>query len=289
MWFILSLFCAFFTATTAAFTKILIKDNDQVFIGWLRHLCCLPIFILIFFFFTPKISLGPSFWKLISIMIPFEMCAFLIYLKSIKISPLSLTFPFMGFTPVFSILTAHLFLNEQISIHAVIGILIVTIGAYLLNINLTKYGVFEPLKSIFREKGPILMIIVAIIYSVTSVLGKKGITFSNTIMFPVIYYPIFFALYTLIIIIRTRIIPVKLNLSKNQVMLLILSAVTFVSGIMLHFSAIALIKAPYMISVKRLSLLFSVIYGGIIFKEENIRYRLLGASVMVAGIAIMVM
>jgi drug/metabolite transporter (DMT)-like permease len=36
-----------------------------------------------------------------------------------------------------------------------------------------------------------------------------------------------------------------------------------------HYQAITRIEVVYMISVKRLSLLFSVLYGGLIFHEEN--------------------
>ncbi|HJO56158.1 MAG TPA: hypothetical protein QF423_05745 [Candidatus Scalindua sp.] len=39
-----------------------------------------------------------------------------------------------------------------------------------------------------------------------------------------------------------------------------------------------------MVQVKRLSILFGVIYGVILFRETNIRERLLGATVMVSGI-----
>jgi uncharacterized membrane protein len=51
-----------------------------------------------------------------------------------------------------------------------------------------------------------------------------------------------------------------------------------------HVKAINLVEVSYMISVKRLSILFGVIYGVIFFKETNIKERFLGATVMVLGI-----
>ena len=50
-----------------------------------------------------------------------------------------------------------------------------------------------------------------------------------------------------------------------------------------HVIAISQTKAVYMISVKRLSPFFGVIYGGILFKEKHIRLRLLAASCMCLG------
>jgi uncharacterized membrane protein len=54
--------------------------------------------------------------------------------------------------------------------------------------------------------------------------------------------------------------------------------------IITHVKAINLVEVAYMVSVKRLSILFGVIYGVVFFKETNIKERLLGATVMVSGI-----
>jgi uncharacterized membrane protein len=47
--------------------------------------------------------------------------------------------------------------------------------------------------------------------------------------------------------------------------------------------AMSFTKVAYMISVKRMSILFSVLYGGILFSEEQLLKRLLGAAIMVSG------
>jgi len=54
--------------------------------------------------------------------------------------------------------------------------------------------------------------------------------------------------------------------------------------IITHLKAISLIEVSYMVSVKRLSILFGAIYGVMFFKETNTKERLLGATVMVSGI-----
>ncbi len=56
-----------------------------------------------------------------------------------------------------------------------------------------------------------------------------------------------------------------------------------------HMWAINLITAAYMIAVKRTSLIFSVIYGKLIFKEKEITQRLAGASLMVLGVGLIVL
>jgi uncharacterized membrane protein len=58
--------------------------------------------------------------------------------------------------------------------------------------------------------------------------------------------------------------------------------------IITHLKAISLIEVSYMVSVKRLSILFGVLYGVMFFKETNIKERFLGATVMISGIIVIV-
>jgi uncharacterized membrane protein len=51
-----------------------------------------------------------------------------------------------------------------------------------------------------------------------------------------------------------------------------------------QYSAFSLTQASYVISVKRTSLIFSILFGGIFFKEVNMRERLLGGTVMLIGV-----
>ncbi len=53
-----------------------------------------------------------------------------------------------------------------------------------------------------------------------------------------------------------------------------------------HLKAISLVEVSYMVSVKRLSLLFGVIFGAMFFMETNIKERFLGATIMVSGIVL---
>jgi uncharacterized membrane protein len=50
-----------------------------------------------------------------------------------------------------------------------------------------------------------------------------------------------------------------------------------------HGLAISMVNASYMISVKRLSALIGIIYGGLFFKEKYIAVLFVDACLMVAG------
>ena len=55
-------------------------------------------------------------------------------------------------------------------------------------------------------------------------------------------------------------------------------------GLICQMLAINIGLVPYVISIKRTSILFGVIFGGVFFREREIAPRLLGALIMIAGI-----
>ena len=58
-------------------------------------------------------------------------------------------------------------------------------------------------------------------------------------------------------------------------------------GVSLQFTALTIAPVAQVVAVKRLSALISVIFGHTLFGEKGLRERLLGAAIMVSGVAIM--
>ena len=104
-------------------------------------------------------------------------------MKAIKVSPLSLTIPFLSFTPVFMILTGFLVLGEVPNKWGVFGIGFVVAGSYALHSAEVTHGYLAPFRAIFKEPGSWLMLIVSLLYSVLAVLGKKAIQHSSPVFF----------------------------------------------------------------------------------------------------------
>ncbi|UCD55090.1 MAG: DMT family transporter [Candidatus Omnitrophota bacterium] len=286
-WVFLSLACAFFAATLAALSKIALRKKSELFVLWAIYAFSLPLF-LILSIHQPKPQLTGVFWKTVAVLLPFEITAFFLYLRALRISPLSLVFPLLGLTPAFSILTSSIILKEKLAFYGIGGVILVSFGAYLLNANtIKKDGIFAPIKNIYKEKGPMLMILVAFIYAFTSVLGKKAVLLSSPETFPAIYYSIFFAGLTPLVYVKLR--RTNIMLEKKDLFLFILAGISFGIAVLFHYKAISLVNVPYMLSVKRLSLVISVFYGAIIFKEKNIAYRLAGSLVMLCGVLILLL
>ncbi|NTV42389.1 MAG: EamA family transporter, partial [Syntrophobacteraceae bacterium] len=191
-----------------------------------------------------------------------------------------LTIPYLAFTPAFMIFTGRVLLNEEPNLYGILGILLSLVGGYILNVDVRRWSPLEPLRAAFKEKGSRLMLAVALIYSVSAVLDKKAIIHSSPLFFGIFFYVIFAPTLFGYWVLKGKI---SWDFWRGDPLKGAVAGLLVFLHSVFHVWAISLTKAAYMISVKRLSVLFSVVYGWLIFDEENMAARLGGAVLMVAG------
>lgn len=285
MWIIFALLTAFMLATSDALTKRVLASHDEYFVAWVRLLFALPLFIVCLLLIEIP-QLDSTFWAATIIAIPLEITAWILYTKALKASPLSLAMPFLALTPLFLIIVSYLILGEKVTFSGGIGIFLLATGSYMLNLHTAWKSLLEPFRAVFREHGSMLMIAVAFIFSFTASLGKMAIEHSSPIFFGSFYFILITAIFTPIALIKSS---ERITITKNDIMPFALIGVTFALMIIFHMTAMSLTQVAYMISVKRISLFFSIVYGYLIFKEENIRERMLGSVMMFAGFLLIVL
>lgn len=281
-WFLLSLFCAFFTASADALCKKSLLESNEYLIAWVRIGFAAPfLLVLLPFIEIPRPDI--HFFLAMLLLVPLETIALILYMKAIKISPLSITLPFLALSPIFMIFTSSLILGERLGKYGVAGIVLTAVGAYLLNVRTTRKGIWEPFRAIRRERGSLYMIIVAFIYSITSNLGKMAVLHSNPLFFAATYLPILSVIF----------FPVLLWKNHGKMKQIFSHGVLFspigfaiALATITHFLAVNCAEVAYVISVKRMSLLFGIIYGAFWFRETNIWERLIGSTVMIIGVII---
>lgn len=278
-WFIYSLSAALFVSITDALCKELLSQSDEYLVIWGKFAFAFPFLAGLFLYISFPI-LDPHFWYLALVWVPLEILALILYIKAIKLSPLSLTIPFLAFTPLFLVFTGFFMLKEVISIQGLVGIFLIVLGSYFLNFHTVTTGLLGPFKAIVHEKGSWLMLIVSALFSINSILGKIAIQYSS---------PEFYS-FLLVVIMTVFTFPLPLwktkrlgrQIWKNKV---ILTWIGLTNAVMIfsHTKAVILTNVAYMISIKRLSLLFSVYFGYYFFHEKNIKERALGSCIMLAG------
>jgi uncharacterized membrane protein len=130
-----------------------------------------------------------------------------------------------------------------------------------------------------------MIILVALIFSITASLGKIAIDHSSPIFFGSFYFILITILFTPIAMVKNR---GGLKISKKDILPLSSIGVTFALMIIFHMLAMSLVNVAYMISIKRTSLLFSILYGHLLFREEKIAEKALGAIIMLLGFVLIV-
>lgn len=282
----MALISALSLATADAYTKKALNNNSDYLVAMFRLIFSMPL-LIITLLYVPFPHVDSVFFISILISLPLEIIAFVLYIKALKISPMSLTLPFLSLTPVFLIFVSFFILGEIVSAQGAIGIILIASGSYILNLHEVKKGLTEPLKAIFKEKGSIFMIVIAMIYSITSSLGKMAIIHSSALFFGTIYFILLTIVFSFIALWKDR-KEARNFILEGKYNALIFPGICQSIMVISHMIAISIAKVAYMISLKRTSLLIGVIYGYFLFKEKHIKERLLGALLMFIGFVLIV-
>ncbi len=280
VWLIFAFLAALFESLKDVFSKDRLRKIDEYLVAWSLRLFALPFLIpLLFFMEIP--SLGNRFWMALLISGTLNTITTILYIKAIKSSDLSITIPMLTFTPLFLLATSPLIVGEFPGFFGVIGVLLIVLGSYVLNIGQMHKGYFEPFRALAKEKGPKLMLIVAFIWSITSNFDKIGVQNSSPV-FWVIAINIFITLVMLPIVLCKSQISAK-QISTHYKALIPIGLFS-ASALIFQMTAISLTLVAYVISIKRTSAIMSVLFGYFIFREKGIKERLTGAIIMVIGV-----
>lgn len=281
MWYIISILSGFFFASADALSKKEARRTPAIVLAWVREFYALPFLLpLLFFIDIPEIQAG--FWSAMAILVILDLVTTSLYMRAIQIAPLSLTVPYLGLSPIFLLVIPSIVLGEHLSLLGIAGVVLVSIGTYTLQIDRAKFGFFEPWLAIFKNRGSLYMFCVAILYSVTATYGKVAIIKSSPLFMTIVYFSLLALGFTLIVaFIHRRKLGILFQYPAQKLGIGLAMALMAIT----HFTAIGMIQVAYMISIKRLSLLFAILYGAMIFHEKNIRERLLGGIIIIAGAA----
>jgi drug/metabolite transporter (DMT)-like permease len=97
-WFPLALIAALSSASNDVLSKRFFGHLSPYEMGLTRLMYACP-YLLAGLILIPWPDLDLVFWICVSVGLPLEAAAFILYMKAIKTSPLSLTIPFLAFTP----------------------------------------------------------------------------------------------------------------------------------------------------------------------------------------------
>lgn len=277
MWAVLSILSGLGDAIIFALMKKL-KKVDSAIVVWVQFAFALPFLAVLLYLNYPEAISPNVYWIAIINGLLLILSTFLL-LKAIHISKLSVSLPLISLTPLFLLIISYFLLGEVPTKFGMAGVGLIVVGAYILNLK-ARHGLLMPFKSLLTVKGSFYVIIVAFIWSITASMFKMGINGSNAIYFTALVC--FFASIMMIPLLARNF---RLNINDIKSSFTALLCLGTASAFMFAASSYAMAHAivPYVISLKRSSLIFSIFIGYFYFNERNIRNSLIGTLIMLAG------
>ena len=279
-WFFLSILTAIFASARDFQSKRFLARADPLTVSWALSLFSMPV-LGIALAFTKIPAVDSTFALLVTAAGCALTAGWILYIRALSVSEMSLSIPMISFSPLFLLILAPMFVGEFPSPIGVLGVFLVVAGTYVLGVAKASSGFFGPFRALLREPGPRLMLAAAAAFSVAAVFEKAGITRSSPILFA--FSENTFAALIMIPIIYFKHRSGFLETYANRKVLV---PIGICVAMMFLCQATALRLGPvvYVVSIKRFSVLFSVLAGGVFLKEQQLRARLAGSAIMVCGI-----
>lgn len=279
LWVPLALMTAVFESAKDVLSKLHLRQADEYLVAWAWRCFALP-FLLPPLLFLPLPRPEGEFWWALLVSGVLNTVSAVLYMQALKASDLSLTVPMVAFSPLFLLLTSPLLLGEAPGWRGVAGVLLIVAGSYRLGSAPGRRGLLAPLRALLAERGPRLMLLVALIWSVSANIDKIGVLHSSPLHWAAALNG-FVALALLpAVVLRCR---GGRPLPHDRKGLLLIGAAGGL-GSACQMAAISLTLVPYVIAIKRSSTVMSVLWGHLRLGETGIRRRLPAALLMLAGI-----
>lgn len=289
-----------FSGACDAASRLVIKTT-KVNNFLLVALFALP-FYAVWLYFEGIPTVHANFWFAVAAHVPLLALCLYLTVQAHRLSPLTQTMPYLSFTPAFLLITSPIMTDKTPTIYGMIGVLILTFGLYLLNCREGKMGIIDSFRNLKKEKGSQLMLLVAVIYSITANLDKIALDNANNSFYLLVDH----GAVGIVMLLMPLIIRAKDENNKQlglkdifypigKFRALMIFSVLFAFSVIPHMIALSTLQiVPYVISLKRSgSILFAVAFGiiaAMIIKRkefnneiESLKYRLSGVLIMVMG------
>jgi drug/metabolite transporter (DMT)-like permease len=283
-WIILSLASGLGDALLYAYMKKL-RSLDSTLVVWAQYAFSLPFVVALLIFFFPDAVGSGVYWiaAINSVLLAYTM--YLLF-KGFGSNNLSLTVPLLSFTPLFLLITSYVMVHEIPTSLGYVGIFLIVLGTYIININPEKKGILGPFKALLTNRGARYTLMAAFLMSIMANMFKIGITASNPFFYSALVHAMITFLLLPLMLYRNG--NVRTQLKENFSGLFLAG---FFSAFMQITAGIAVMLTivPYMISLKRSSVLFGLILGAYMFNEHIQKRAMLGTFLMFTGAALIVL
>jgi drug/metabolite transporter (DMT)-like permease len=187
---------------------------------------------------------------------------------------LSLVACFFSLSPLFLLITSPLITGDPLSVPGAVAVVLVVGGSLVL--------VYRPSTHRWaaQKTGILLATGASVFFSLNSCFDRLAVQKGTPVM----------AGFTMTLLSTLFLLPLMLASKGSLQALRTHQGALWVRGFLevafmvCKLSALQYLEAPYVVGIQRLSLLLSIIAGGVVFKEEDLGRRLAAGGLIVGGV-----
>ena len=298
MWIILSIVGAFFQSVTGAINKrnVDISKSAINIIAFVNYFFA-GILLAVFLYFQtghifPEIRNHLNFWYGMLITVPFNVIGAYFGYKALQVAEYNYVAPWLAFTSLFTVIPAFFLLGEVPSLHSFLGIILVVLGAVMIDFKKRRKNLSTEEKELQkrRDRAKLYIIIVGICYTLTPVGMKMAILESSAIFVAVIAHISIAIMFLVIILIfeRKKVGTIFSHLTFNDKRLFFILALIAGAGYAIANGsinvALGMQQASLVMAIKRISPMFAFFIGYIFLGERlDAKRKLLATILIVIG------
>lgn len=285
-WFLFAFGSAVMQSWVSALSKraVDLKQYSKVAVSFIAIATASIILFLISYLIKGLPELQEGFWRAVLITGSLNIIMFPLTLKAFEYGEYSSVYSMSLATPIFLLLTSWIFLGEVPPLYGMAGVVLTVIGLIVVTIN--RKGEVEATNPVL---GNMMGLTVALMGSISVNFDKIATLSSDRFFAPACITGFMSIGYITYLVIRRKPILARRDkipgifIFSGIAVLLLLGLAQALNNIFYNY-ALTLGFASYTIAIKRISVIFGVIWAWLFFREKNISKKLLGAGIAVAGV-----
>ena len=279
MWILFAIGSAFFAGITSILAKCGIQKTDSTVATAIR-----TIVVLIFSWLMVMITgTGGQIISIRGKTLLFLVlsglstgASWLFYFRAIQIGNINKVVAIDKSSTVLTILLALIFLGEGISVGKLIAVLLIGIGTLLM---ISKKEEKENKQS---QMGLVCAVLSAVFASLTSILGKIGITGIDSNLGTAIRTFVVLMMAWFMVFVTGEQKEVR-TVEKKELLFICLSGLATGASWLCYYRALQEGPASVVVPIDKLSILVTIIFTRIVFKEKLNKKAMLGLMLIIVG------
>ena len=217
----------------------------------------------------------------------FNVLSFVLIMQGLKRLEISASLPFLLLSPAIIALAAYALLGEALNHREIAGILLMIAGGYLLQFSSLR-DLLAPLRAVAQHRAYASIFGAMAIVAAAALLNRYVLATARVKPLTFIALDHAFAFVNLLAAGFVLQRPVVRTIAAFRLSPTIIPVIAGGTAAYRLFEALATAAAPValVVSLKRLSVVFAVVFGGRLFREGHLVQRTVATLLMAAGAAL---